>query len=192
MEILELQKKLQMILPPYRFLHTIGVAYTATSLAMCHGADISKVRLAGLLHDCAKYMKGSEMYDLAKKFEIEVNEFEEKAPDLLHAKLGAYFASHEYGVKDDEILSAIKCHTTGKPKMSLLEEIIFVADYIEPGRKGLPYLDEMRKFAFTDLHRATYLELTSTLQKIKSRNEVLDLVTLETYDYYKKLMEEKE
>lgn len=190
MDILDLQNKLQAILPPYRFLHTLGVAYTSASLAMCYGADVKKAQLAGLLHDSAKYMKGSEMYDLAIKFGIEVNEFEEKAPDLLHAKLGAYFALHKYGVEDEEIYSAICCHTTGKPAMSLLEEILFVADYIEPSRKGLPYLEEMRKLAFTNLSKATYLELSSTLDKIKKRNEVLDIVTLETYEYYKKIVEE--
>lgn len=190
MEVLELQNRLRELLPPYRYLHTLGVSYVSASLAMCHGEDIGRARIAGLLHDSAKYMTGAEMLILSEKLGIDINPYERKAPDLLHAKLGAYFAEKEYGVKDEEILSAIRCHTTGKPNMTLLEEILFVADYIEPGRKGLPYLDEMRKLAFTNLHKATFLELLSTLTKIEKRNEVLDTVTLETFDYYKKIVEE--
>lgn len=191
MDMIALQDKLKAVLPPYRFYHTLGVSYLSSALAMCYGVDVKRAQLAGLLHDSAKYMKGSEMLVLVEKLGIEANAYERKAPDLLHAKLGAHFAKQEYGVMDEEILSAICCHTTGKPGMSLLEEILFVADYIEPSRRGLPYLDEMRKIAFTDLHRATYLELTSTLNKIKERGEVLDPATVETFEYYKKIVEGK-
>lgn len=191
MDMIEIQDKLRTILPPYRFYHTLGVSYLSSALAMCYGVDVKKAQLAGLLHDSAKYMKGSEMLSLSEKFGLEINEYERKAPDLLHAKLGAHFAKYEYGIEDKEILSAICCHTTGKPAMTLLEEILFVADYIEPARRGLPFLEEMRKLAFTNLHKATLLELTSTLSKIQERKEVLDPLTLETYEYYKKIEEEK-
>lgn len=191
MEIMELQNKLKEILPAYRFYHTLGVSYTASALAMCYGEDVKKAQLAGLLHDSAKYMTGEEMFQKCEELEIPVTQVEKKAPDLLHAKLGSYFARTLYGVEDEEILSAICCHTTGKPDMSLLEEILYVADYIEPSRRGLPFLKEMRECAFRDLHKATLLELESTLKKIEKRKETLDPLTLETYHFYKNIVEVK-
>lgn len=192
MEMMEIQKRLQSILPPYRYYHSLGVSYTAAALAMCYKLDVKRAELTGLLHDSAKFMKGSEMLILAMEKGIEVSEYEKKAPDLLHAKLGAYFARTEYGIEDEEVLSAIRCHTTGKPEMTLLEEIVYVADYIEPSRKGLPHLDEMRSLAFKNLHQATYLELSSTLMKVESRKEVLDPKTKEAFLYYKNILEVKE
>lgn len=191
MEMIELQNKLRDILPTYRFYHTLGVSYTASALAMCHGVEVRKAQLAGLLHDSAKYMTGEEMLRKCEEFEIPINLVERKAPELLHAKLGAYFAKNLYGIEEEEILSAIRCHTTGKPNMSLLEEILYVADYIEPSRRGLPFLEEMREWAFRDLHKATLLELESTLKKVEKRKEALDPLTLETYHFYKNIVEVK-
>ncbi len=188
-EMMKLQKKLQEKLPPYRYHHTLGVSYTAAALAMRYDADIKKAELAGLLHDCAKYLKGEEMLVECKKYGIAINEFEAAFPELLHAKLGAYYAEHVYGVSDSEILSAIICHTTGKPNMSLLEEILFVADYIEPSREGIASLDIVRKIAFKDLHKAAFYELKYTLSHLKEKNAVIDTTTEETYEFYLSLTE---
>ena len=187
---LELQNKLRKILPEYRFYHTLGVSYTAASLAMSHGADIYKAELAGLLHDCAKYLKSSEMITECEKYGIEITDVERQSPGLLHTKLGAYFAKEVYGVEDEEILSAILYHTTGRPDMSLLEEIVYVADYIEPSRPALPYIDEMRVCAFSDLHKAALYELTSVIAKVNKHGGVLDRRTEETFEFYKKIVEE--
>lgn len=186
---LDLQNKLRKVLPEYRFYHTLGVSYTAASLAMSHGADIYKAQLAGLLHDCAKYLKSSEMIAECEKYGIEVSDVERLSPGLLHTKLGAYFAKNVYGVDDEEVLSAILYHTTGRPNMSLLEEIIYVADYIEPGRPALPYIDEMRACAFTNLHKAALYELKSVIAKINKHNGVMDKRTGETFEFYRKIME---
>lgn len=185
----ELQNKLREILPEDRFYHTLGVSYTAASLAMSHGADIYKAQLAGLLHDSAKYLKSSEMIGECEKYNIEITDVERMSPGLLHTKLGAYFAKEVYGVEDEEILSAILYHTTGRPDMSILEEIIYVADYIEPGRPNLPYIDEMRACAFTDLHKATLYELKSVMAKVDKYGGVLDKRTEETFEFYKKNVE---
>ena len=188
-DLIDLQDRLKEILPEKRYYHTLGVSYTAAALAMSHGADIYKAQLAGLLHDCAKYLKSSEMIAECEKYGIEITDTERLAPGLLHTKLGAYFAKEVYGVDDEEILSAILYHTTGKPDMSLLEEIIFVADYIEPGRPELPYIDEMRSCVFNNLHKATLYELKSVMEHISKSAGVMDKRTEETFEFYKKIVE---
>ena len=187
--LIDLQNRLKEILPEKRYYHTLGVSYTAAALAMSHCADIYKAQLAGLLHDCAKYLKSSEMIAECEKYGIEITDTERLAPGLLHTKLGAYFAKEVYGVDDEEILSAILYHTTGKPDMSLLEEIIFVADYIEPGRPELPYIDEMRGCVFNNLHKATLYELKSVMEHISKSAGVMDKRTEETFEFYKKIVE---
>ena len=168
--------------------HTIGVAYTAASLAFVHGCDPHKALLSGMLHDCAKYLDDAQMLTLSKKHDIPVSEAEEAAPSLLHAKLGAFFAATEYDVTDEEILDAIRCHTTGKPGMNLLEKILFVADYIEPNRKELPGLGEIRREAFTDLDLSILHITEDTLAYLKEKAKTLDPQTAETHAYYRNLI----
>lgn len=113
----------------------MGVMYTAASLAMCYGADIQKALTAGLLHDCGKYCPAEEQIRLCGRYGIDLTRSELEMPALIHARLGAYLAEHEYGIKDREILDAVTYHTTGRPGMSMLEKIIYIADYIEPNRR---------------------------------------------------------
>ena len=114
--------------------HTIGVAYTSVCLAMRYGEDLHKAELAGLLHDCAKCIPDDIKLDKCKRNNIPITKAQEQSPSLLHAKLGAFIAADHYRIKDQDILNAIENHTTGRPAMSLLEKIVFVADYIEPRR----------------------------------------------------------
>ena len=130
----ELKKQLK----KERYIHTIGVMYTAASIAMRYGEDIEKAMTAGLLHDCGKFAPAGEQIRLCKKYELPLKESELEMPALIHAKLGAYLAKEAYKVCDGEILNAILYHTTGRPDMTMLEKIVFLADYIEPGRKMIP------------------------------------------------------
>lgn len=187
LDIIEMQKKLQGILPEYRYYHSLGVSYTSASLAMCYGFDVRKAEITGLLHDCAKFLSNDEMLERCEKYGIKIEESERVSPGLLHAKLGAYFTKVEYGCDDDEILSAITYHTTGKPNMTLLEEIVYVADYIEPSRPDLPYINEMRSCAFQNLHKATIYELKSVIEHLSGKNSPIDKRTLETYEFYKNM-----
>lgn len=182
-----IEKKLSKELDKKRFTHTIGVAYTAVSLAMAHQEDLYDAYLAGLLHDNAKCIPADEKRKLCKKYDIQLNEAEEKNPDLLHAKLGAVLAKEKYHVEDRLILNAIRYHTTGKPGMTELEKIIYIADYIEPNRKMLPDLPKVRSVAFRDLNEAMVLILQGTLQYLKEKNASIDQLTQETYEYYKNL-----
>ncbi|MBQ4232547.1 MAG: bis(5'-nucleosyl)-tetraphosphatase (symmetrical) YqeK, partial [Lachnospiraceae bacterium] len=144
MNINDMKKRLKDDLSKKRYEHTLGVAYTAASMAMCYGEDVNKAYIAGLLHDSAKCLSDKEKLKSAKKYKVTVTDAERENLELLHAKLGAEFAFDYYEVEDEEILSAIRCHTTGKADMSPLEEILFIADYIEPNRKELPGMDEVR------------------------------------------------
>lgn len=180
----EIEKKLQKKLSEKRFRHTLGVAYTAANMAMAHGADVSRAYLAGLLHDNAKCIDSDKKIRLCEKYELPISETERANPELLHAKLGSYLAKKNYHIEDEEILSAIACHTTGKPEMTVLEKILFVADYIEPNRKIIPNLQAVREVAFTDLDRAVLLELHGTLNYIKNKAAAMDEATMETYHYY--------
>lgn len=183
-DIAKLQNKLKRKLSESRYQHTLGVSYTAGCLAMKHGIDVNNAIIAGLLHDCAKYMPGEEMLKCAKKAKIDISDAELEKPDLLHAKLGSYYAEKKYGFTNEEILSAIKWHTTGKPDMSLLDKIIYIADYIEPGRDKMPRLDIIRKTAFEDIDICLKLILEDTVTYLKSSNMKIDDTTIKTYDFY--------
>ena len=150
------RKKLKKRLEPYRYEHSLGVAYTCAALAMRYGADIERCEIAGLLHDCARQYSNQEIYERCIHKAIPVSKDEDKAKVLLHAKYGAYMAEHKYGITDPEILSAITWHTTGKPNMTLLEKIVYIADYIEPTRNKADNLKEMRRLAFIDIDQALY------------------------------------
>lgn len=191
----EIQEALKKVLKKKRYHHTIGVRYTAQAMAMCFGEDIVKAGYAGVLHDCAKYVSDEEMLSECKKYRISCSEAEKKKPSLLHAKLGACYAKEIYGIEDEQILGAIRWHTTGKPSMNNLEKIVFIADYIEPERKQLTGMEEIRKASFCDLDQAMYLILKNTLDYLESteagQKDAIDSYTVDAYDFYKDLWERK-
>lgn len=185
-QLAEIKKKLHKKLKKERYEHTIGVMYTAASLAMCYGTDMQKALTAGLLHDCGKYCPPKEQIELCGKYDIALTESELDMPALIHAKLGAYLAEHKYGISDPEILDAIRYHTTGRPEMTMLEKIIYIADYIEPNRRQIPGLDEIRGVVFQDIDRAICLSARRTVRYLKDGGKSVDPMTVSTYEYYKK------
>lgn len=110
---------------------------------------------------------------------------EEKNPFLLHSKVGAYIAKEKYGVEEEDILNAIICHTTGKPHMTLLDKIIFIADYIEPMRTKAPNLTDVRKLAFEDIDLALFKILSDTLEYLRHSQKTIDGMSLRAYEFYK-------
>lgn len=190
--IYKMQKKLKKYMDEARFVHTLGVMYTAASLAMCHGEDLERAQVAGLLHDSAKCIPNPKKLKLCRQHNIPVTEAERKAPYLLHAKLGAYIAREKYHVQDPGILSAIECHTTGKPDMTLLEKIIFISDYIEPLRSKAANLPEIRALAFRDLDLAVYQTMRDTLRYLEQENASLDNQTVVAYNYYQEIIRKRE
>lgn len=184
-KILKLQHTLKKELDEDRYQHTLGVMYTSASMAMRYGADVTQALLAGLLHDCAKCIPGDKKIHLCEKYGLPVSDVEYENPGLLHARLGAYLAEKKYHIHDQEIIHAISSHTTGRPGMSLLEKIVYIADYIEPGRRELPNMKEVRPLAFTNIDQCLYLILEDSLVYLNSRNISVDPMTQKTYDYYK-------
>ncbi|SFR97347.1 bis(5'-nucleosyl)-tetraphosphatase (symmetrical) YqeK [Anaeromicropila populeti] len=172
-------------LPEKRYIHTQGVAFIAAALAMRYGYNIKDAQIAGLLHDCAKYMGDEKLITICNLSGINLSDVELNNPYLLHGKVGALIAAEEYTIKDDNILNAIRYHTTGKPEMNLLEKIIFIADYIEPSRKKIPGLDEIRQSAFIDMDQTVFMILSNTISYLKDENEKeIDPVTVEALNYY--------
>ena len=137
----KMKKRVSSHLDKERYEHTLGVMYTAGAMAMRYHVDLEKALIAGLLHDCAKGLSSDKKLKLCEKYQLTVSESERKNPGLLHAKLGAYIAKTKYGIDDMEIVDAIAYHTTGRPEMTLLDKIVYIADYIEPNRNEAPNLD---------------------------------------------------
>lgn len=183
----ELQTKMCKLLPDKRYRHTLSVAHLAASLAMCYGEDTEAAMIAGLLHDCAKCISDEEMLKKCRKAGIEILQIEENKPYLLHGKLGAYYAEHEYGIDNPEILSAIRCHTSGKINMTFLEMAVFLADYIEIGRRqpSVPPLSSIRTIAFSNIELAVYHTLNNMTEYLESLGEEFDETTVLARNYYK-------
>lgn len=185
--ILSLEQKLQQILKPKRYLHTLGVAYLSASLAMCHGVSHRDALVAGLLHDCAKNYPEEELLKQCLSLQLPLSEYEQRIPELLHAVYGAYLAREEYGITQEDILLAVRNHTLGRPGMTLLEQIVYLADYFEPERTQptTPCLDDIRKIAFQDLDEATYLVCRNTLQYFEATGKEADPMTYQVFEFYK-------
>lgn len=189
--IVRIKQHIKRKLDADRYEHTIGVSYMAIALAMRYDYDIQKAEIAGLLHDCAKCIPDETKLSKCLKYHITVSDVEKAKPYLLHAKLGAFLAMNKYRVDDKEIINAILYHTTGRPAMSTIEKIIYVADYIEPMRNKAPNLEEIRRTAFVDLDVSMYLILADTMAYLEKSPGQIDIMTEKAYEYYKALQEEK-
>jgi predicted HD superfamily hydrolase involved in NAD metabolism len=152
----KLAARLKSRLKPGRFRHTEGVVDAALKLAARHGISRKRAGLAAWLHDCAKALDLHEMKALLGT--ARADKFELKLPPLWHAPVGAWLARREYGVEDPEILKAIRYHSTGAPRMTALQKVLFVADYTEHGRPEWPELKGLRRLALKNLD-AAFLEV---------------------------------
>ncbi|MCR4611703.1 MAG: nicotinate-nucleotide adenylyltransferase [Lachnospiraceae bacterium] len=187
----DIKEDLKTILKPSRYDHTLGVMHTAINLGMRYDVPIEMCRYGGLLHDAAKSYSKEELIEFCEKHKLDISESEYKAPHLLHGKVGAYIAKNKYNVTDERILNAIINHTTGRPNMSLLEQIIFVADYIEPRRHKANRLNEIRAMSYYNLDIATAMILKDTIGYLKDINAFIDEKTINTYDYFNKIINKK-
>lgn len=189
-EVEELQlirHKLKKKLDPQRYEHTLGVSFTSAALAMRWGGDIQKAELAGLLHDCAKHFTEGELIAKCREHGVLLGEEELKSPAVIHGKFGRYLAEHKYGIADADVLNAISYHTTGRENMSLLEKIVFTADYIEPCRDRAPELPVLRELAFKDLDLCMYRILRDTADYLTKKNLHIHADTLRAMNYFKEL-----
>ena len=150
-----------------RIAHVQGTEEEAVRLAQRWGADEEKARRGAILHDCTKYLTMEEQLQLCRKYGIVLDDLEQQAVKLLHAKTGACVARDVYGVSDD-VYEAIFWHTTGKADMTLLEKILYIADYMEPNR-DFPGVERLRTLAYQDLDQAVLAGCEMSIQEMKDR-----------------------
>lgn len=175
--------KLKKELDRQRYEHTLGVEETAREMARIFGVDEEQAALAGLLHDCAKCMPLAQMTKAARH--EDVDDVMKTSKALMHAVAGRCIAEDVYNVKDEEVLSAIRWHTTGRAQMTPLEKIIYLADMIEPTRKSFDGLEELRVLCRTDLDAAMHRALSMSLEHVREQGKTLHpdtLAALRTYE----------
>lgn len=173
-----------------RFQHILGVVKAAKELAETYGEDLEKAELAALYHDILKDKDRDWLLSYMKRHGEEPNEGL-LAWKTLHAPAGAIFAKEVCGEEDEEILNAVRFHTTGRAEMTLLEKIIFVADYIEEGR-SFPEVDGLRALAGLDLDQAVHASLKSSIIHLREMNEHVMSLSLEAEAYYREVTRRKD
>jgi len=161
-----------------RYQHTLGVMEASVMLARQYGADIYKTSAAALLHDYAKDYSKEELLYYVKEYSIETDPIMENAHQLLHGKVAASIAYHQFEIEDEEVLLAIEFHTTGRKGMGLIEKIIYLSDFIEPGREYIG-VESLRKLALEDLDKAVFQALTNTMMYVLRTGKLLHQNTLE-------------
>ena len=188
-ELSWLREQTYKMLDERRIAHVAGCEGEAIELARCWGEDPENAAEAGILHDITKRLSHEEQLNLCEKYAIICDSAERKTPKLLHAKTGAAVARDLFGVSD-EIYEAIRWHTTGKPDMTTLEKVIYLADYIEPTR-DFPGVERLRELAYEDLDRALLLGLQMTIEEVRSHGEEPYIDTLTACEWYEERIAER-
>ena len=165
-----------------RYIHTLGVVDTAIRLAKINGVDENKAEIAALAHDIAKNKTIYELKDILEKNNIELTYDEERNQELWHSMAGPIVAREVFGIQDEEILSAMRWHTTGKENMSKLDKVIYIADMIEPNRK-FPGVDVLRRESFKDLNNGVFQGLNHTIGYLLSKGVPIDINSIKARNY---------
>jgi predicted HD superfamily hydrolase involved in NAD metabolism len=160
--------------------HIERVEDEAVRLAPLHGVDADRARLAALGHDLVRHKKGQELLDLAAAYSLQPDAVERAAPILVHGPVAAAMLARDYGVEDAELLAGIDCHTTARPGMTKLEQVLFVADKVEPHKLAKePALAEVKRLAEDDLDAAVLRYLDLNLQEAIRRGWQVHVRSLE-------------
>lgn len=184
----QMKEKLQTLLTDHRYIHSIGVMETSREMAERFNVDKEKAIIAGLLHDCAKQIDKQIQITMCDERGVLIDDVKRENPALIHAELGADMAKTEFGITDKEILGAIKYHTLGRPNMTDLEKILYLADIIEPNRKEFEGLAELRALCKKDLNEATLYGLELNIAHIGRKGRILHTQTIEAEKYYRNLL----
>ena len=177
----EIENYLKSKLTPERYAHVLSVRELAIDLAKKYSADLRKVNLAALLHDCAKWMRTSELYEVAANHGIQLDEIERDNSSLVHAPIGAMLAVSRFDVDNPEILNAIQIHTTGASGMSLIDKILYVADFAEPKRKHAE-AHSVRELAYQDLNRAAFEVSHYKIKHLLAKGVLIHPYTIDAYN----------
>lgn len=167
-------------LTEHRYQHTLGVMETAIDLARRYGVDEKKAELAAIFHDYAKFRPKEEMKEIIVAQDMP-HDLLEYNTELWHAPVGAYLAKSEAGITDQEVLDAIRFHTSGRRGMTKLEKVIYLADYIEPGRH-FPGVEEVRDLAKVNLDDALIKSVQNTIIFLMKKNQAVYPETFHTYN----------
>ena len=181
----DLQKVVLSLLKPNRVAHVLGCRDTAVQLAQRYGADVTDAARAGLLHDITKALDGPLQLTLCDEYGIMLSEFFEENPKTLHALTGSLVAERIFG-ENPQVVSAVRYHTTGKADMSLLEKIIYVADYMEPNR-NFPGVEELRALAFADIDKALKWGLEATIAQLQEQGRNVSVESRQALDHLNQL-----
>ena len=171
-----------------RFNHTLGVVKRAIQYAEIYNENMEKTKIAAILHDIAKEIPKEESYNMLEKYEVKLDDIEKRNFNLIHSILGAEIAKNEYGL-DDDIVNAIKYHTTGRENMSMLEKIIYLADATELNRNYMSNenelsLNELVELIKTNIDEGLEYTLKWNLQSVLRRNLLVHLNTVKAYNFY--------
>ncbi|HEL1623918.1 bis(5'-nucleosyl)-tetraphosphatase (symmetrical) YqeK [Streptococcus suis] len=177
-----LLEKIRVAMKPARFQHVLGVEQAALVLADQYGCDPKKASLAALLHDYAKEVEDQVFLDLIAKYDLD-KDLLNWDNNIWHGVVGAYKIAEDFGLKDEEIFQAIQRHTIGAGQMTLLDKVLYVADYIEPNR-DFPGVDEARRIAKESLDKAVAYETAQTISYLAKKGIPIYPQTLETYNGY--------
>ncbi|EHJ08237.1 bis(5'-nucleosyl)-tetraphosphatase (symmetrical) YqeK [Staphylococcus simiae] len=171
-------------LPDKRYQHSLRVAETAMKLAEIYDGDVRKAELAGLLHDYCKYDDLGKMYQIVRQYDLG-NDLLSYGSEILHGPVAAAVMEHQFNVKDDEVLLAIKYHTTGRQQMTKTEKLVFIADYIEPERT-IPGVDEIRDMAYNQgsLDNTIYQISKRTVLFLIQKDITVYNATINCLNYY--------
>lgn len=183
-----LLEKIRAAMKPARFQHVLGVEQAALDLADQYGCDPKKASLAALLHDYAKEVKDQVFLDLIAKYDLD-KDLLNWDNNIWHGVVGAYKIAEDFGLEDEEIFQAIQRHTIGAGQMTLLDKVLYVADYIEPNR-DFPGVDEARRIAKESLDKAVAYETAQTISYLAKKGIPIYPQTLETYNGYVSYLKE--
>ena len=187
----EIMAVLKERLTPRRYIHSLNVAESATMLARIYGADEEKAYTAGLVHDSCKDMPAGLQLSYLLENKVEMTDLEINTAKLYHAMSGKVFARNEFGIEDEDMLNAVRYHTTGRRGMSLLEKIIFVADFISDER-DYNGVEIMREKAVSSLDEAIVEGLSFTIKDLIDAERLVHPDTLDAYnDALFKIQQEK-
>lgn len=188
MNLDDINKQLEKMLPKKRFKHSLNVANTSIKLSKIYNYDKEKAYLAGMIHDCAKYLNKEEVKYYVAKYKIELDDLEKNNLALSHSVIGCYIAKYEFKIEDEEIISAVKYHTTGKANMNLLEKILYIADLIEEDR-SFPGVELLRELTYGgSLDEALLISFNNTIKFVIDNQQLIHPRTIEARNY---LMQQK-
>lgn len=190
MDYTKIKEKLKKDLTEERYYHTLGTADCAKELAEKYGLDSEKAYLAGLLHDCAKCFSNEKLLEIINK-NLDIDKSEMLNYKTLHAPVSAFIAQKDFGINDEDILSAVRCHTLGKLDMSDFEKVVFLADKIELNTRDKDYCNELREILKGDngLNKALLRCYKDTIKSLVKRDLKICLKTIEIYNKLQDLVQ---